>query len=168
MNNLEIKFVQDKYSDKKLNASIYSILDENKLLSLASIKDGKSWINAAYYCFDKYLNFYILSDPSTEHAKNIKDNSSVALSIFNSSQEWDDDKKGLQIFGRCHRAKLNELPVVIKLYTDRFASFGQFIKNPGDFAKNLLTSRFYVIKTDSLKLFDETNFGEEEFIELMI
>ncbi len=167
MIDLNINFHHDEYGDDKLNASIRLILGKNELMSMASVKNEKSWINTAYYCFDERLNFYFLSDPSTEHVKNIKENDSVALSIFDSSQKWDDNKKGLQIFGRCHKAKLNELPLAIKLYSDRFASFGQLIKNPGDFARNVLTSRFYVIYTDSLKLFDETNFGEEESIELV-
>lgn len=164
---LNLQFENSKYNDESLNKSIQSILEHNGLLSMASINQGQSWINAAYYCIDENLNFYILSDPATEHAMNLKHNDSVALAIFDSCQKWDDDKKGLQIFGRCHKAKLSELPTAIRLYTERFASFGQFIKHPGDFAKSALTSRFYKIETDSIKLFDETNFGEEEFIKLI-
>lgn len=168
MINLNFKFNNQKYCDNDLNRSIQKILEDNILLSMASIKDTSSWINAAYYCFDKKFNFYILVDPATEHAKNTKSNNSVALAIFDSRQTWDEPKRGLQIFGQCKRATLLELPTAIKLYTKKFASFSQFIKHPDDFAKNALTSRFYKIEVNSLKLFDETNFGEEEFIELKI
>ena len=167
MVNLNIKFGHEKYSDEALCRSIQAILSENELAGMASIRDGKSWASNAYYCFDKDLNFYALFDPHTQHAQNFKMNDSVALSIADSHQSWDVPKKGIQIFRTCRRAKLSELPKAISLYTDKFLSFGQFIKNPGDFAKGALDSRFYKITTDFLKLFDETNFGEEEFIELV-
>jgi len=84
-----IKFKHKKHSDKKLNESIIDILENNKLLSLSTVTpNGKAHINTAYFAFDKKLNLYIITDPKSNHCKNLQKNNSVAASIFKSSQRF--------------------------------------------------------------------------------
>jgi len=165
--NLKIHFNHFKYADRDLSVSILEILEENKLCSMATIKEGNhSYINTAYFCYNKYLEFYILSDPKTQHCLNLEENNSVALAIYDSHQAWSNDLKGLQIIGKCALATGEKLIEGTALYLKRFADLGEWIKHPDDFAKGVINSRPYIIKTNWLKLFDEDRFGEENFITL--
>lgn len=164
---LKMDFKHSKYSNDELSKSILGILNENKLCSIATVDpDGSSYINTAYFCYDEKLNFYILTDPNSQHCKSIEENDSVAMAIFDSHQSWDDDLRGLQIKGSCKRAKGTKLINGTARYLKRFAGLSEFIKHPDDFAKGALNSRIYIIETNWIKLFDEKSFGEDTYITL--
>ena len=60
----KFKFHHPEYPDKKLNESIFEILNNNTLLSLATVTPkGNAYINTAFYAFDEKLRLYIVTDP---------------------------------------------------------------------------------------------------------
>src|SRR5688572_28707621 len=101
MPQLNLRFQHPQYNDADLVRSIQSILDGTDLLSLATISDQKAWINTAYYCYGDDLALFFLSEPSTQHCKNLEHDSTAAAAIFDSHQPWGPGKRGLQVFGRC-------------------------------------------------------------------
>ena len=90
------------------------------------------------------------------------------MAIYESNQSWDNNKKGLQIFGTCEEAAGTKLIEGTMLYLQRFAGLKQWIQHPDDFIKGAINSRLYLIKSSRVKLFDEDTFGEENFIDLNI
>jgi uncharacterized protein YhbP (UPF0306 family) len=168
MIHTKFKFDNTEYSDDDLNKSITNILNSNILCSIASIMENESYIHTAYYSFNDKLNFFYISDPETQHTKNIEVNQSVALSIYNSDQPWDNNKCGLQIFGKCEQATGSKLIDGTFLYLKRFAGLKQWIQHPDDFIKGAINSRMFVITPTWIKLFDEATFGEEVFISLQL
>lgn len=166
MIKVDLKYEHSSYSDIALNRSIIEILEGNILLAMATVKGVDSWICTAYYCYNNALEFYILTEPQSQHAQNLSENDSVALSIYNSSQNWDNEKRGLQVFGNCRRASGMEIAEAIKLYSNRFVGLGKRIKHPSDFKKGIIDSRFYKIDVRAMRLFDEVYFGKNEFIDL--
>lgn len=168
-----MQFNHPKYSDEMIEESIKGILEHSVLLSMASIKsDGganESWINAGYYAFDERLNIYYLTPPSSQHAKNLEINPSVAVSIFDSHQmDPTKPKQGLQIFGTWSLVSAIDLPGVTLLYAKRFPWLGSFIKHPLDWAKKILESRLYQITPKQIKIFDEPTFGKETWVEVTV
>ncbi len=161
-NNLE-------YPDEMIEKSIKGILEHNILLSMASINENEAWINAGYYAFDEHLNIYYLTPPSSQHAKNLEMNPSVAVSVFDSHQtDPTKPKQGLQIFGTWSLVDATSLPRVTLLYAKRFPWLGSFIKHPLDWTKKILESRLYQITPKRIKIFDEPTFGEETWVEITI
>ena len=88
-----------------LHESIFAILNAAELCSIATSNSvGDCHISTAYYCFSKSLEFYFVSDVSTHHCKNIAQNASIAIAIYDSHQRWGEPLTGLQLFGSCHLA----------------------------------------------------------------
>lgn len=165
--NLSFKFNHPEYPDTALNDSILEILESNILCAIATIKeDQTSYIHTAYYCFNDSLDFFFLSDPNSQHCRNITINDTVAIAIYNSDQPWAEDQKGAQILGRCQQAKGRKLIEATTLYLKRFTSLSDWIKHPDDFVKGALDTRPFVIKTHWLQLYDTKRFGDENFIPL--
>lgn len=77
---------------------INSILDNNILMSVATFADYP-WISSAYYVCDNELNFYFLSQPTTEHVAAIKKNADITWSVANSLQRPEDEKMGFYANG---------------------------------------------------------------------
>ena len=115
---------------------------------MATIKDGStSYINTAYYCYNKRLEFFILTDPKAQHSQNVQHNDSVALAICDSHQPWTEDQKGLQFSGRCELASGTKLVDATTRYLKRFVGLKDWITHADDFAKGVLKTRLYVIRT---------------------
>ena len=162
-----ISFSHEKYSDEKLLESIKSILSSSDLCSIASIKDKKiSYIHTAYFAFSDSLKLYFLSDPSTQHCKNVVKNPSVAVAVSDSHQPWQENKRGLQLFGTSKIAQGKENITAQVLYIQRFVGYKDWytLLTKKDLLK--FKSKFYVIEVEWMRLFDEPRFGEEVFITL--
>lgn len=165
MSTLSLQYFHRQYVDKQINRSLSEILETSTLFSVASIKDGKeSWINTAYFAYNDQLEFYFLTPTTAQHSKNVKENGSVAVSIFDSHQAVTGKKRGLQIFGTCHRATGKEIKEGIQVYGKRFSGFGERIHTPDDFEKFRMESRIYVVVPNVIKIFDEVVCGEEKWV----
>ena len=92
---------QLEYSDHQFAESIESMLDTNELSAMATIRDGESHIHTAYFVYSESLELYFLSQPTDVHTANIRENPSIAVAIWNDSDEWGEHLQGLQIFGTC-------------------------------------------------------------------
>lgn len=166
---INFKFNHPDYSDQKLNQSIQEILDNNKLLSMATVdNEKKSHINTAYFAFNDKLNLFLITDPATKHAKNIEHNSSVAATVFDSHLGFWTEMQGLQLFGTCYKTPFVHLPNALSCFINRFPVFTELVKKPADMLKKSIIVKFYTIEVKRIKLFDEPNFGEENFVNLTI
>jgi len=145
----------------KYAQSINKILDANSLCTLATVDSkGNPHANTAYFAVDSYLNIYLLTQPSTQHGKNIERNHQVAITIFESNQPWGKPHRGLQLGGICKKVGQKEQGAVFHIYSTKHPELLNLVKTSSDMAKEL-ESRFYGIKVTWLKLIDEAKYGME-------
>jgi uncharacterized protein YhbP (UPF0306 family) len=165
---MKVNFKQNIYDNDALNASIFKILESTKLWSMSSINNNQtSHINTAFFCYNDNLHLYYLSSPSSQHSKNITNNKSIGVSIFNTEQIWGEGTlRGLQIFGLCEMVKKEDIILANQLYSNRFPAFADWISTLNESEKNSLESKFYCVIPHKIKLFDEQIFGEETYIDL--
>jgi uncharacterized protein YhbP (UPF0306 family) len=162
---IKIQKKDREFSDEKIIESLEFIMENNSLFSMSSLnEDNSPWINTAFYSYDSDFNLFFLTPPTTLHSENVKKNKSVAVSIYDSHQLPESDKRGLQIFGTCHKASLIEIPKVFGSYAKRFQAFSRGVQDPKDMIVKGFESRFYIIKPHIIKIFDEVLFGEEEWV----
>lgn len=163
---LHVRFGHAEYSDQVVNDSIASILSENILMSMAFVDGHQSYISTAYYACDSSLTFYFMSNPQSLHARILDHNPSVALSVFDSRQEWDCNKRGLQLFGKAHAAKGLEVLHGGRLYLQHFASLGKIITHMDDLMAQGGHIKLYAVEIHALKVLDEERFGHHKSLEL--
>jgi len=165
--SLLFKFKHPALSDEALNSSIQSILESSHLTSMATVnQDGTSHINTAFFAFDDNLRLIIVTDPSTKHAKNLEKNSSVACNVYDSHQKFWTPLRGIQLFGKCSKTPLVQVPHALSAFSQRFPVFKELVSNLEDFAKKAVKIRFYTIDVERIKILDEPTFGEEVYVNL--
>ena len=167
----KVKVSSSKDSDKeKILGSVRSILHSNNLLTLSTLdKDTKNPCSStAYYSFDGDLNLYFWTDPNAQHSKNIVNNSNVAITIFDSTQEWGSLLQGIQLRGTANIVTKKELLIGGALYLKRFPSVSAYVKKILDFHSKKFQSKMYKVEPTWIKLFDEKTFGKEEWREVSI
>lgn len=165
--NLHCNHLQ--HSDELINKSLSDILTANTLLSMATTKDRQEpWINTVYYAYNEKLDFYLMTQSTTQHGINLQTSSAVAVSIFDSHQQPTDKKRGLQLFGTWELATGPALEEGTKLYGARFPWLSNYIKNTKDWETTTLQSRIYIIHTKTIKIFDEVLFGPETWVTVSV
>src|SRR6266508_3119196 len=94
-----------KFARQRIRSSIMQVLKANTLCSMATVTPNHhAHINPAYFCCSQDLEIFFLSDPTSLHCRNLESNPSMAMTIFDSSQNWGGSDRGIQLFGTCRQA----------------------------------------------------------------
>ena len=138
------------------------ILDQTELCSLATVNDdGTPHINTAFFC-SQGDELFFLSDIRSKHCQNILKRPQVAISIFDSRQNWNTDKVGIQIFGEASVCHDKSAVLAQKKYAKRFPKYATYVKSQ----KVQIDENFQFISIRILlyKILDEKRFGEENLV----
>jgi uncharacterized protein YhbP (UPF0306 family) len=142
--------------------SVREILDGTELCSLAT-QDGRGavHISTAFFAWTEDLALYFLSDPTSRHARNLAEQSSAAVAVFDTHQVWGAAHRGLQLRGRAGPVAAGELRAAEQVYRRRFARYQEFrtaAPRTGPEA-GFTALRFYAFATSELQVLDEAVFG---------
>lgn len=166
---MQVRFDHAEYPTDRIAKSVARILELTQLCSMATVSEGNtSHINAAYFCYDDRLDIYFVSQGSSIHIKNIATNPSMALSIFDTHQPWDDWKMGLQLFGTVRSTDKHEFKYGSELYKERFPDYKKWLHSLGRAVASSVVPPFYVFRPTHVKILDEEDFGEETYVEATI
>jgi uncharacterized protein YhbP (UPF0306 family) len=159
-----VPILTSKITNRQIQRSLYQLLTENVLCSMASITaEGRAHINTAYFSYTPDLKVYFFSHPNALHCQNVVSNPSMALAIFSSDQTWGNPDRGLQLFGVCKPATGREVSKADKLYGERFAKYAAWKVNSASDSSGR-EYRFYRFTTSELKVFDEKELGAGIFV----
>jgi nitroimidazol reductase NimA-like FMN-containing flavoprotein (pyridoxamine 5'-phosphate oxidase superfamily) len=112
--------VGEKYKTNDNEKQMFErIIDDNLYLSLATVdSNGNPWISNVFFAYGEG-KLYWYSRKDADHSINIKHNSNVAISIYNSTKTGD-DVEALYIKGVAHEiSQNNELISGLKLYAGK-------------------------------------------------
>jgi uncharacterized protein YhbP (UPF0306 family) len=147
----------------RIAESITGILHRTQLCAISSWDSHSAYINTAFFCFNEDLQLFVISDPRSQHSRNFELNQSAAVAVYNSEQQWQDLKAGLQMFGTCRAARKDEVTDAARLYEERFPAFGTYIRSLSGSDRNSINESFLMFETQVVKVFDEPAYGEETF-----
>jgi len=142
---------------------LLTYLKTQKLMSLTSKGRKNLWSCSVYYVVDDKFNFYFISEPTTEHIKNISVNSQVACNIVNSSQPVTTKKMGVQIRGRVMQETNHvKIQTILAMWNQVNPGFSDII-NLKNIVHKVINSKVYKIKPELIKFFNEELYGSEGF-----
>jgi uncharacterized protein YhbP (UPF0306 family) len=150
-------------SEEHLRRAVFDILEANLLCSMSTVTpDGRAHIHTAYVCYSQELEFYFLSHPRSTHCRNVAANSSMAMAVFSSKQQWLGPDRGVQLFGTAIQAENTEASKAEELYAKRFSAY----RNWRSAGLGELESeyRFYRFVALRLKVLDEVSLGDALFV----
>lgn len=158
-----------RVSEDRIRTSVLRILARNKLCSISTVARGnRAHINTAFFAFSNDFELYFLSDPGSLHCRNLSRNPSMAMTVFDSSQEWEASGRGLQLFGVCHRTRGDAERRATQVYSSRFPAYARWM-NEGTEADRRRVDRLrsyalYRFLPNRVKVLDEKEFGGAVFI----
>jgi uncharacterized protein YhbP (UPF0306 family) len=117
-------------------------MNASPLCALATVSaGGRAHINHMYFAWSDRFEVIWISDPDSLHSRNLKRNSSAAVTIFASNQVWGKPDRGIQLFGTAGVAPQKAKQLYGRRFTDYDAE-----------ADDLPAYRF---SPRTVKLFDE-------------
>jgi uncharacterized protein YhbP (UPF0306 family) len=153
-------------ASERLAKAVYRVLDETLLCSMATLGSlGKVHVNTAFFAWNEAMELVFLSAQDAVHCRNLERVPTMAVAVFDSHQAWGTHHRGLQLFGVGGPVELPQLDAAERLYARRFELYDQFRARGGPAFGAL---RFYVFRTEGLKLLDEEAFGEARPVEAEI
>jgi len=150
--------------DIQIKQDILNFLTNQKLITLSTIDKGnKPWISNVYFGNDKDLNFYIITDPVSNHGEHFSYNKNIAFTTVWFNPNDKKDRKSIQAKGIISRLDKKDYPIFNKY----------FFKNEGkDYIDKVLKNekpfRFYIIKSTYLKFWNDELYGIDGTKELFL
>lgn len=137
---------------------ILQLLKEHKTLTLATCAGDRPWAASLYYVCDADLKLYFISDPETRHARELKANPVVAVTVNADRHLWP-QLRGLQIEARANTVAPARRDAVLALYLDRFKEIAALFEAPTgsqerNIAERLANGTFYEIVPSRIRLID--------------
>lgn len=151
-------------SEEQVKESVFRILEGNVLCSIATVTpEGRPHINTAYFSYSDSLELYFLSHPGSLHCRNLSSNSSMAMTVFSSAQQWTEPGQGVQLFGTCEQIVGSSVEEAERSYARRFQAYTSWkaILKHEDLARQY---RFYRFGVTAVKILDEKNLGDAVFV----
>lgn len=166
---MTVRKQRERVSEDRIRTSVLRILAQNKLCSISTVARGnRAHINTAFFAFSNDFELYFLSDPGSLHCRNLSRNASMAMTVFDSSQEWEASGRGLQLFGVCHRTRGNAERRATQVYGSRFPVHARWLNERTEAdrrrADRLRSYALYRFLPNRVKVLDEKEFGGAVFV----
>jgi uncharacterized protein YhbP (UPF0306 family) len=159
------------YASAQLLTSVEGILSSTALCSMATTSEaGTVDINTAFFAVGSDLLLYFLSHPNAAHSRNLTHRPAMAMTVFDSHQEWGRPHLGLQLFGNGEPVASTrvEQEQARAVYAARFTGYFDRVvraeESGGAAEAGVGGLSLYVFTPTRLKLLDEPAFGDGIFI----
>lgn len=137
---------------QSLKSMAKTVLKDNQYMSLGTSSGaGKAWVSPVVYAYDKNLNLYFMSLPSSKHCQNIELDPIVSVAIFDSHQNFGQGV-GLQIRAKVNKVAVKDIPAVFKLYFGRKWPYGK-LENINEFKRFFKMYKYKFYKCTPLETF---------------
>ena len=166
---MTLRSVRRRFSEERIERSVSRILRDSALCSISTVApQNRAHINTAYFAFSPDLVLYFLSDPASLHCRNLRRNPSMAMTVFDSTQTWGGQDRGLQFFGTCRRTLGARAMEAERVYAKRFRPYATWMQGTGQVerrqAAQLRSYAFFRFAPSKVKVFDEQELGAGVFV----
>jgi uncharacterized protein YhbP (UPF0306 family) len=122
---------------------------------------------AVFYASDAFT-LYFVSAPSTRHARNVRANPRVAVTVQKDYRDWR-RIRGVQLEGEAREVAAGEREHVLRLYAAKFPVVAQADRAPAAIAEAFARIRFYTIVPVRAYFVDNARgFGHRDEIDLSV
>jgi uncharacterized protein YhbP (UPF0306 family) len=138
-----------------MRALACELLDASTLCAIATVSGSRAHVNTAYFAWSSEFRLIWLSEPRARHSRNLRENASVAIAVFDSGQVWGKPDRGIQLFGSARELAGRTAEVGERVYAERFPDYRR---------EDNSAYQFYEFRPRRLKLFDEPTLGSGVFV----
>lgn len=156
---------QDPELAAELGESVLDILDSATLMALAtSDSDTGAHANAAFFAYDDDLIVYFVSERTTRHSENVRDDPRATAVVYLEPPSYGEGLRGLQLAGQVRELALAETAHALAVYRGRFGSFAADAAVADRFLRAEGPPVLYRLQVEAITVLDEPRFGRRRYI----
>lgn len=137
------------------NKELLKYLKSQRLMTLATSVNNKSWVCSVYYVIDSELNLYFVSPPESKHCQDILKNKAVACAIADSHTPNSAKKVGVQLTGIASQVRGWEKTKVLLKMWHKAAPGAEDVINTANMKNKVVSSRVYKVRPNLIKFFNQ-------------
>lgn len=141
---------------------IKEYLEQNIVLQLATVQDGKPQLCTVHYAYDEDLNFYWFSSRSSHHSVALAGESPVSLGVLHSVEL----RQCVHVNGLGHLASKDEMKKAHEVYSKRFGESPERLERA--LSDDQEMGSYYICKPNEFILFDAEHFPDSPRQELSV
>ena len=150
---------------KEVESKAAEILGRVKLGAVGlTQKGGTPHVFTVFFATDEELNVYFISARGSRHGHLLSEEREAAMVVYDSRQEWDDWKDGIQMWGRLRLAEGREKDRGRRCYEARFPEYKEWLEGEGQSSEG---AEVYRYEWERMRVLAEASWGEEEFREAL-
>jgi uncharacterized protein YhbP (UPF0306 family) len=132
------------------------LLAASELCAIATAsRGGRPHVNTAYFAWAPDFRIVWISEPHATHSRNLRRNSSAAVAVYDSSQSWGKQDRGIQLFGTARELTGDSARDAKRIYAGRFPDYRE---------AELAAYLPYELRPSRMKLFEEQALGAAVFV----
>ncbi|HUD11863.1 MAG TPA: pyridoxamine 5'-phosphate oxidase family protein [Candidatus Saccharimonadia bacterium] len=135
-------------------------LESTKFMAVSTRGTKGLWNHAVNFAYDSALNFYFMSQPGSRHMQNISANGEIALAIFSTNQNPENDAVGMQIRGEATVLADDQVPQAHVTYFRRTSAIAGIPSELSDFLGPAAPWKFVKVEPEEIGYFNSRQFGE--------
>jgi uncharacterized protein YhbP (UPF0306 family) len=135
-----------RWSAARLQAVARKLMNASTLCAIATVTPrGQAHISHVYFAWTDSYEVIWISDPDSQHSRNLVANRSAAVTVYDSRQTWGRLDRGIRLFGVAAEVDGGRARDAEKVYGARFKSYGGLDDS----------LRLYRFRPRTVQLFDE-------------
>ena len=135
-----------RWSAVRLETVARKLMNASTLCALATVAPrGRAYISHMYFAWTDSFDVCWISDPESRHSRNLANNRSAAVTVYDSRQTWGRPDRGIHLFGAAAEVDGRRAREVVQAYEARFSSYGGLDDS----------LRIYRFRPRTMQLFDE-------------
>jgi uncharacterized protein YhbP (UPF0306 family) len=152
-----------------LRESVGEILTGSTLFALATVgSDGGPHANTAFFAHDCLLLVYFVSERSTRHSLNLRDDPRAMASVFLDPPVYGEQLRGVQMKGVAAEVPTDETASALATYRRKFPTFADDPQVRERFHQAEGPSVIYRFTVNAVTVIDEPRFGRRNYIEATV
>ena len=128
-----------------------------------TLRDGTPHVFTAFIAVDNELNVYFISAKGSVHGDLLRETRDAAMAVYDSTQEWNDWKEGIQLWGCLRMLEGKAEQQGRRYYEQRFPEYVEWLKGDGKYSERAAVYRY---EWNRIRVLAESEWGEEEFREI--
>lgn len=160
---MKIALEDERQSVEVVQSSLERALKTERLCALATSSGSVTSVCNVWFAVTSSFNLTFFTDPKSLHGCHIAQSPDCCISIADSTQKWDGQLIGLQLYGTSALAGPLASARCFAAYAKKFPaarSLGAVYRD----LERATTSRFFTFQPRSFKLLDEAALGRRNYV----
>lgn len=160
----EFEALRDGVDGEAVRASVVAILDEARLVALATAGPRGPHASPVFFAVDDDLALYFVSERTTRHTAGLSSDDRMSGAVFLDPPVYGEQLRGVQLHGAAREVEAGQRNEALAIYRGRFPDFARDDTVQEVFRQGKGPAGLYRFLVEEVTVLDEPRFGRRVYV----